>query len=395
MHKLTIADILALARPGRHPDGGSTYIQLSPSLGLSVVFRYKFAGASHWLGCGALDRGNLAETLAAGRQRADEARRRLAAGEDPLAHKRAVVASQAPARAMTMREVATAYLAVHGAGWRNRKHRAQWQVSLDRHILPVVGKIDAAAVDVDHVKQILADIWRRRPETARRTRGRLELLLDFAAAHKYRTAENPARQRLVAQMLGKGRPPVKHHPALPYRELPALFGKLEDRGTVAGYALMWIMCTATRSQEARGALWTELDTAKRMWVVPAERMKRKREHRVPLSDAALFVLKQLKPIDPKAQPFVFPGQTGDTPISDTALRNVLRTCGVAAEAGSTHGMRSSFKDWCAEEGIDDPVSEAALAHVVPGKVLAAYRRTDFLAKRVDAMQRWGAFLWFG
>src|SRR5262245_13119046 len=177
------------------------------------------------MGCGPLDRGDLARTLAAARRRADDARRRLAGGEDPLEHKRALAAALAPARPITVKEVASAYIATYGTGWRNAKHRAQWQMSLDKHILPVVGKLNVAAVDVAHVKQILAPIWTKRPETARRTRGRLEMILDFAAANKYRSPENPARQRLVAMMLGRGRPPVQHHASLPYAALPDLMAK--------------------------------------------------------------------------------------------------------------------------------------------------------------------------
>jgi integrase len=152
-----------------------------------------------------------------------------------------------------------------------------------------------------------------------------------------------------------------------------------------------VLVTVVRSSEARGALWSEIDFANRVWTIPAERMKRKREHRVPLSTAALAILERVA----RRTRFVFPGQSGDKPVSDTALRNVLRDCGVDREAGSVHGMRSSCRDWMADNDVDDSVAEAVLAHAVPSKVVAAYRRSDFLAKRADAMERWGCYLLFG
>jgi integrase len=383
MHKLTLKEISELSDAGRHADGGNGYVQRTPGGGLSYLFRYRRDGKAHWMGCGPLDRANLSHTLATARQKAAEARRRLADGEDLLEHKRAVVAASAVARSMSVNEVATAYIATHGKAWRNDKHRAQWKLSLDKHILPVVGKLDVRAVGVDHVRRILAPIWMTRPETARRTRGRLEMVLDFAAANNWRSSENPARQKLVAAMLGRGRPAIQHHASLPYAALPDLMAKLDGRSDVPSLCLQWLVLTCVRSQEARGARRSEVDRAKAVWTVPAERMKRKRVHRVPLSPIALDLFDRL----PSTGEYLFPGQLGDC-VSDTALRNVLRACGINAGDGSVHGFRSSFRDWAADNSVDDPVAEACLAHAVPDKVVAAYKRTTFFENRLNAMIGW-------
>jgi integrase len=388
LHRLSPTDVAALQTP-RAADGGSAYVQRSPSGGLSYVYKYRVGDKQRWLGCGTIDRNNIAGTLAAARAVADEARKLHRAGGDPLQRKRDIAEAQKPGATMTVAQVASAYLAVHAAGWKNRKHAKQWDASLNKHILPRIGRKDVAVVDVDDVKGILAPIWHHRPETARRTRGRLELVLDFAAAHKWRSPDNPARQRLMATALGRKRPPVQHHASLPYEAIPKLASALEARPDAPSQCLLWIVLTAVRSQEARGARWSEI--AGDVWVVPPERMKRGIQHKVPLSPAALALLKRLpKPTRPDA--YLFPGQRPGECVSDTALRRVLRLLGITAEMGSVHGLRATWRTWAADRGIEEPVAEACLAHAVDNKVIAAYRRNEFMRKRASAMADWSEFV---
>ena len=343
------------------------------------------------MGLGRVDLAHLADNLAAARGKAAGARSAIIAGKDPLAERRASAAPKTPAVAVpTFRDAAQDYLRARSGDWKNKVHKQQWLSTLDSYVYPTIGKVAVNAVTVDHVRQILEPIWRTKTETARRVRGRIEMVLDREAALGHRSlADNPARQAIVRQLLGKGKPLNGHHVALPYHDLVDLMTKLDKRNDVPSLALQWIVLTATRSSEAREMPWSELDLKNRLWVIPAARMKRDREHRVPLSLLAVSVIERVAKRE--GCPFVFAGPSGD-PISDTAIRNVLRSLGVTKDRGSMHGMRSAFRDWAAESGVDDAVAEACLAHVVPDKVVAAYKRTTFFKMRTDVMERWGLFL---
>ncbi len=307
-----------------------------------------------------------------------------------MEQKRAVQAQEAArATVITFGECATAYIRANEDGWKNAKHRQQWANTLKTYVLPVMGKLPVAQVDVADVKTALDPIWGRKHETATRVRGRIEQILDYATAHKYRTGENPARVQIIKQLLGKVRSKVKHHPAIPYKHLPDLMGKLDGRDDIPALALQWLILTATRSSEARCVTYEELDVPGKWWTIPPHRMKGGEEHTVPLSAAALEVLKRAKRRPGCA--FVFAAQ-GDAPVSDTALRNLLRDLEYDRHAATLHGMRSSFRDWCAEMGVADDVAEACLAHAVPDAVVKAYKRTRFIEARRDVMQRWGLFL---
>jgi integrase len=389
IHKLTPAMVAAATDPGRYADGGGLYLQVTPA-GKSWLFRYVFAGKENWMGLGKVDIGRLAESLAAARGKAADGRSAIVAGKDPLAERRASEAPKTPAAVVTFREAAQDYLRLRSDDWKNKVHKQQWVYTLDRYVYPTIGNVPVNAVTVDHVQQILEPIWRTKSETARRIRGRIEMILDREAARGRRSlSDNPARQATVRQLLGKGKPRNKHHAALPYAELPDLMTKLEKRNDMPSLALQWLIVTAVRPTEAREVAWSELDLKNRLWVIPAARMKRDREHRVPLSLLALSVIERVA--KRAGCPFVFAGPSGE-PISDTAIRNVLRLLGVTKDTGSMHGMRSAFRDWAAESGVDDPVAEACLAHAVSDKVLAAYRRTTFFKARQDIMERWGLFL---
>jgi integrase len=247
--------------------------------------------------------------------------------------------------------------------------------------------------------EVLQSLWSKKPETASRLRGRVETILDWAKVSGFRAGENPARWRgHLDHLLPSKRKvrAVKHHPAMPYKDIPTFMAKLRARDGVAERALEFGILTALRSQEFRRARWTEIDTVERVWTVPGGRtgrMKRSnkdeaRNHRVPLSAAALALLEDL----PRVDNYVFPGQRKGNAISDTAIRNVLRDMGYAHEDGTIHGFRSSFRDWVSEKThFPNHVAEAALAHEIGNDVEAAYRRGELLAKRRQLMEAWAGY----
>jgi integrase len=298
---------------------------------------------------------------------------------------------------MTFRNVAKAYLAAHEAGWRNPKHRAQWRATLDAYAMPHMGDLPVADVMTGHVMAALEPIWTAKPETATRVRGRIEAVLDYAAARGWRTGENPARWRgHVANLLpARGRlARVVHHAALPWEDIAAFLTDLRGRAGMGARALDFTILTASRTNEALGARWQEIDLAEGVWTVPAERMKAGREHRVPLSDTALAILRALLPLRPadddKGAAFVFPGARKGRPLSGMAMLMLLRRM----ERGdlTAHGFRSSFRDWAAERtSYAREVAEEALAHTLRDKTEAAYRRGDLFEKRRRLMDDWAAF----
>jgi integrase len=307
------------------------------------------------------------------------------------------------ARALTFRQCAEAYIKAHKASWRNPKHAAQWPSTLSAYVYPIFGALPVQAIDVSLVMKVLeqevrgaangepASLWTTKPETAGRVRGRIESVLDWATSRNYRQGENPARWRghlenLLPKKAKLRR--VKHHAALPYAEIAAFMIELRQQDGVAGRALEFAILTAARTGEVIGAKWDEIDFAERFWVIPAERMKAGREHRVPLSDAALAILEDLRNV--RQANFVFPRGKPGRPISNMAMLMLLRRMGRGAL--TAHGFRSSFRDWAAEcTGFPAEVAEMALAHTVSDRVEAAYRRGDLFEKRRQLMEEWGRF----
>jgi integrase len=342
---LTPAKVAALTKPGRYGDGGGLVLQVTKGGGKSWQFRYMLAGRPRHMGLGTVDLGKLDVSLAAARGKAQEARERLAAGQDPLTIRQAEKAASAPTGAVTFETCAGEFLSRHSPDWKNPKHRQQWRNTLATYCFPTIGKLPVHAVTIEHVKAILSPHWRSKPETMRRVRSRIERVLDFATASGYRTGENPARQRLIRDILGRGRPKVRHHASIPYAEVPSLMAKLAARDDVAAFALRWIILTCTRSGEARFAQWGEVDRKAATWTVPAVRMKAGEPHTVPLSPAALAILDRVPKVD--GSPYIFCAQ-GLEAISDTSLRNLLREFGYQKDDATLHGFRSSFRDWAAE-----------------------------------------------
>jgi integrase len=285
-------------------------------------------------------------------------------------------------------------MAAHETSWRSPKHRAQWQATLEQHVFPRIGKRTIAKVDTGDVMGVLEPIWRDLPETAARIRGRIEATLDYAKSRGWREGENPARWRgHIANMLPKRdrARTVQHHPALPYREIGGFMERLHAQASTAALALQFTILTAARTNETIGATRAEIDFEAAVWTVPGARMKAGREHRVPLSAAVVALLESAKQLRTDSAPaaYVFPGRA-EKPMSNMAMSMLLRR--MERPDLTTHGFRSTFRDWAAEAtDVAREVAEAALAHSLESRVEAAYRRSDLFDKRRQLMNNWAAF----
>jgi integrase len=401
IHLLNSALLRTLTQPGAYNDGGGLYLRVRQANQRAWAFRFMLDGKASWMGLGAYPEVGLAEA----RERGVAARRLLEQGIDPIADRQAKQAAQqaavtaakavAIADANTFDRAVDAYLAAHEAGWRNAKHRAQWPSTLTTYASPVIGRLPVADVSTDHVVAILEPIWRTKPETAGRVRGRIEAILDYAKVKGWRVGENPARWRghLSHMLPARGKVArVVHHAALPWAEVATFMARLAQQEGVAALALRWTILTAGRTGEALGATWGEMDMQAALWTVPAERMKAGREHRVPLSEPALAVLAQVAELRAHGGPDapVFPGQSLTRPMSNMAMLMLLRRMGRTDL--TAHGFRSTFRDWVSE-ATNHPgeVAEAALAHTLGSKVEAAYQRGTMLEKRRKLMADWAAF----
>jgi integrase len=376
--------------PGFHGDGRGLYLCVSSTAAASWIFRYMLNGRSRDMGLGSAH----VLSLAGARIQAGAARKLKAEGIDPLDAKAAEIAEEhlQASRAMSFKEAAEKYIASHKAGWKNDKHKSQWSATLNTYAYPVIGAVSIAKVDITLVMKILDPIWSEKPETANRLRGRIETILDWAAARGFRSSENPARWRghLDKVLLARGKvKKIVHHAALPYVEIAEFLQSVAAQPGIAPRAMRFTILTAARTGETIGARWSEINLVSKLWTIPAERMKGDREHRVPLSPAAIAVLnEQMKEND--SEGFVFPGRIAHQALSNMAMLQLLRRMGRVNI--TTHGFRSSFRDWAAEQtGFPGEVAEAALAHVVGDKVEAAYRRGDLFDKRVRLMAAWGSF----
>jgi integrase len=390
-HKLTALAVDRLAKkPGRHGDGAGLYLEVQSPTARHWAFRFMLHGKARQMGLGPYPDVTLAEA----RQKAEEARRVKAAGLDPLEAKRAAKAqtAQDAARAMTFQTCAAEYIATLAAGWRNAKHKAQWSATLEQYAYPVIGTRPVAAVDVEAVLAVLQPLWATKTTTANRLRGRIEAVLDYAAAMKRRSGDNPARWRgHLAKLLPKRSSvhTVRHHPALPYAEIGPFMARLAAQDGLGALALQFTILTAARTGEAIAARWSEVDMKAGVWTIPAERMKARREHRVPLSKAALAVLERAAAHKLDKQDWVFPGRR-DKPLSNMAMLATLHR--MERDDLTVHGFRSTFRDWTAEAtGFPREVAEAALAHTLEDKVEAAYRRGDLFSKRREMMDAWGNY----
>jgi integrase len=387
--KLTALDVTRAKGPAVLHDGGGLYLRVSATGAKSWVFRFQLDGKRRDMGLGPYPVISLAEA----RGRAAEHRKQRHDGIDPLAAKADQRQAQRldAARAMTFEKCAAAHIAAHQAGWRDGKHEAQWRQSLTDYVFPVFGALPAHEVDVGLVMKALEPIWTAKPETASRVRGRIESVLDWATARGYRRGENPARWRGHLENLLPRKSKVRgvaHYAALSYPETGAFIAGLRQEDGVAARALEFLILTAARSGEVRGARWEEINMTDRVWTIPAERMKSSKEHRVPLSDAALAIVGKMAEI--RQSDFIFPGIRPGRPIGKLSFFLVLRRMGRGDL--TTHGFRSSFRDWAAERtGFPAEVAETALAHTIGDAVERAYRRGDLFAKRRQMMDAWAKF----
>lgn len=389
--ELSPIEVRRLTLPGFHAVGGATglYLQVTESGARSWVLRIKIGDRRRDMGLGSF----VDVPLARAREKARERREEIERGIDPIAEKRAARAAlrAAAAKTVTFDEAARRVVAMKVQEFRNSKHSAQWSSTLTSYASPVVGKLPVEAIELGHVTQILSPIWATKTETATRLRQRIEAVLDYATAHGLRSGPNPARWKgsldAVLPKPAKLRK-VQHHRALPIDELPGFLAELRQRPGIAARRLEFVILTACRSGEARGACRSEIDVKAKLWTIPPERMKTGKPHRVPLSDEAMALLEALPRI--AGTDLLFSAPRGGGELSDVALLAVMRRMGVDAVP---HGMRSTFRDWCSERtAYPRDVAEMALAHAIGDKVEAAYRRGELLEKRQRMMQDWAWFV---
>jgi integrase len=382
-------------KPGMHADGGGLYLQVKNG-GASWILRYQLNGRMRYMGLGPL----TLFGLKAARAKALDAKRLRYEGRDPLEARRQARARARleAAKAMTFQQAAETYIAAHKAGWQNAKHADQWTNTLATYAGPAIGAFPVQAIDTALVLKVLEPIWATKPETASRVRGRIEAILDWAKVRGYRDGENPARWKGHLDHLLPARAKVRlvaHHAALPYGEIAAFMTALQQQEGIAARALEFAILTAARTSEVLGARWNEIDLNAKIWTVAVERMKARREHRVPLSKRVLVILEEMKSLhrgdgNSETPGFVFPGAKRGAPLSNMAFLMLLRRIG--RNDLTAHGFRSTFRDWAAERtSFPAEVAEMALAHTVGDKVEAAYRRGDLFEKRGRLMEAWAAF----
>jgi integrase len=368
--------------PGLHSDGHvpGLYLAVGATGSRSWIFRYSIGGKRRDAGLGSAS----LITLAKARELATAARKSVYTDKiDPLGSRRA--------GGSTFKEIAERFIEDNRAGWRNAKHAAQWSSTLSKYAYPTIGSMAVDTIRTADVKAVLDPIWTTRTETATRIRQRIEAILDSAKAQGLRSGDNAAAwSGNLESMLPKPSKvaTVTSHAAMPYAEVPALMVRLRDaEGTASRMLELAILC-ASRSNEVRGAVWSEIDLDAGLWVIPAGRMKASPNgHRVPLSEPAIALLKAIKR-DPE-QPLVFPSPTGKQ-FSDAAMAAVLKRLKVDA---TQHGFRSSFRDWTTEKsGFPSDAAEHALAHQVGSKTERAYARSDMLEIRRELMAAWSRFL---
>jgi integrase len=383
IHKLTARAVETLGF-GKHSDGGNLYLRVDKDGRRSWMFIFAWRGKQPEAGLGSAAKGGV--SLKAAREKAAKGRAFLAAGQNPIEQWR----KPTDERAATFGTVADEFMAAHEGSFRNAKHKAQWRMTLTRYCEPIR---DTAvdAIDTEAVLRVLKPIWTRAPETASRLRGRIEAVLDAARArgHIARNEANPARWRGHLDKLLPKRPKLTRgrHAAMPYADVPAFVMSLRERPAIAARGLELCILTAARSGEALATRWDEIDFEAKVWTVPAERTKAAREHRIPLSERAVAILRAMEA--GRTGDYVFPGLKRDRPLSGMAFEMLLRRM---ASPFTAHGFRSAFRDWVGNEThFPRELAEHALAHVIGDKAEQAYRRSDALARRRELMDAWANY----
>lgn len=378
MGKLNPTQVRNLAEPGRYMDGDGLMLEIKPGGSKTWLVRLQSNGRRRDYGLGSFKDVSLSEA----RDKAREFRRQLRAGVDPLEAKR-----KASLRIPTFRDAAKEVHGEHKGGWKNTKHVAQWLSTLESYAFPHFGDVRLDMVDTGHVRDALAAIWLTKPETARRVRQRIATVLDYGHGKGWR--EYPFVMGPVSKALPRQPKKDGHFDAMPFASVPGFVERLRERASIGRLALEALILTATRSGEIRGALWGEFDLDGATWTIPAERMKVGKQHIVPLSTGAVAVFRKAAEYRRTTDDLVFHGMKRGKPLSDMTLLKILRDMN---EPSTVHGFRSAFRDWVAEETtVSGEIAEAALAHAIPNRVEAAYRRTDFLEKRRKLMEVWSKY----
>jgi integrase len=378
INRLNARAVATTMKLGRHADGGGLYLSISRNGGRRWVFLYRWRGKPTEIGFGSA----RDVTLARARELASQARTNLTEGINPKDARK-------PSAVTTFGECADRLIEAMRPSWRNDRHAAQWEMTLRDYAAPL-RRLPVDKIVTDDVLAVLKALWNAKPETASRLRGRIERVLDAAKAQGLRSGENPARWRgHLDQLLPKRQRLTRgHHAAMAYADVATFMPHLQSRKATAALALEFVILTAARTGEVLGAKWVEFDLDRAVWTVPATRMKAGREHRVPLSECALKIVKALH--ETRDSDLVFPGQKSGTPLSVPALLILLRRMKI--EGATVHGFRSAFRDWAAEcTNFPNEVCEAALAHVIENKSEAAYRRSDLFDKRRKLMDAWAAY----
>jgi len=387
---LTVKGVDAKREPGMYADGGGLYLRVGPTGGKSWIVRTVIHGKRRELGIGAVQHLGLADA----RSRAAEIVGIARAGGDPDADRKAEAkaAREAQERAnMTFERAAKMVHAKLLPSWRNKKHAETWIGSIELHANPKIGRKAIEKIGRDDVLKVLSPIWTEKIETAKRLKQRLELIFDWASGEGHYPHPNPVRGLRLA--LPKVAAADNHLAAMPWRDLPAFWAELSERDGMSAYCLRFAILTAARSGEARGARWSEIDWEGKIWNLPAERMKRNKPHRVPLAPAAIEILEIVRGLDAE---FCFPSPQkaktgGGKPMSDMAFKLLYNRMEVSGF--TSHGFRSTFRDWCSESAKADPeLAEAALSHATGNAVTRAYARSDLFDRRRDLMEAWGRFV---
>jgi len=387
IHKLSPRKV-ETAASGKHEDGAGLRLVVSPAGAKKWVLRYTINGKRREMGLGSLPDVGLAEA----RETASRYRKQAKAGIDPIEQRQADKAAQLAEerKGITFDECTREYLASKTAEFSNPKHKQQWANTLRDYASPIIGKLSVDDVALPHIVKILKPIWQTKTETATRVRGRIELVLAWATVSGFREGDNPARWKgNLDAVLPKPTKlkKVQHHKAIEWEKIGEFVQALRNREESSARALEFLILTATRSGEVRGAVWDEIDLDAKTWTIPAERMKAGREHTIPLCDDALKLLEALSRSEENN--YIFPSARGKM-LSDVVLAKPLKAI---EEDATVHGFRSTFRDWCAEStNYPNEVAEMALAHTIGNAVEKAYRRGDLLAKRTRLMDDWCKFI---
>ncbi|MET0106310.1 MAG: integrase arm-type DNA-binding domain-containing protein [Sedimenticola sp.] len=385
---LTVRQIESLTKPGKHADGNNLYLDIKERGTKSWIFRYQLHGKRHEMGLGAYP----LITLKQARETASDYRKLLSKGTDPKGHRDSQAHISRSGNIWTFDRCSAAYIEDHRTAWKNAKHTSQWTNTLKTYASPTIGKLPVNQVDIELVIKILKPIWTTKPETASRVRQRIEKVLAWAIVHRHREGPNPATWRgNLDNALPKPSKlkQVKHHSALPYSQISGFMTGLRKKNSQSAKALQLTILSGCRTSEVLNAKWDEFDLSRKIWTIPADRMKSRREHRVPLSGQVTELLKNMD--KESGSNWLFPGRKGE-PISNMAMLNLLKK-----QMGCTdltvHGFRSTFRDWAAEVSHHPrEIAEAALAHVLTNQTEAAYQRGDLLEKRRTMMQEWADFI---